>query len=123
MPEETLQPQDKIVLFTDNYLGGSNLEKTILLHKNPEIKARLQDELETFSGDERTHLVKSLIIGISKDDALWNVDKRDGAVEILKIVDFKETDVEDIWSSYKEQISNRFGTVNPYGWVFSLLEA
>ncbi len=127
MPAEILQPQpenkpDTIVkdyLYNKEVLhillGGEPFEE-----KKEEILDKIAHEFTTFNEEETKSLASTLLNGLARDDDEWNVNRRDGALEILQLIDFSKIDKKELLKLYLDSVSAQTSESDPYGSIYSL---
>jgi len=125
MPE-VLQPVDRPTALIAKTLGDAKALYSLLSVKGDEKENMLDaisHELTSFDDVETTSLVKFLIRGLAKDDEEWNVDKRDGALEILGIADLAKVNRDTLLQEYQTAVLQQHKDSDPLGSISSLLEA
>jgi hypothetical protein len=79
--------------------------------------------INSFRLNETTQLFKNLIEGLAQDNDTWDVDRRDGAVELLKMVNYPFlTEPSTIARTYAKAIESQNTNSDPYGSIYSLRE-
>lgn len=95
------------------------------------LRSQLGDNLQRFIQDEVTQLgpkdtetlFRRLVAGISRDDTLWDQDRRDGALTLLPFIDYKKLRPGQIAIPYINAIQSQDANSDPYGPVDGLLKA
>jgi len=127
MPAEILQPQpeNKPDTIVKNYLYNKEVLHILLggqpfEEKKEEILDKIAHDFTTFNEEETKSLVSTLLNGLARDDKEWNVDRRDGALEILQLIDFSKIDKKGLLKLYLDNVSTQTSESDPYGSIYSL---
>jgi len=97
----------------------------ILLSDTEEKENILDDasrDINHLTTDETVLFLGLVLNGLSRDDEEWDVDKRDGAFELLTIVDFGSVQSAKLYRYYLNAVSFQGANSDPYGSIYSLLQ-
>lgn len=118
--QDSQRPGDNII---STYLfDKKNLEK--LLGSDKATKERVTTDLQKLKIEEINKLATTILTDLGREDTRWNQDTRDGALEILKVLNFKKVSPA-VYETYIKCIKaqGQVEEVDIYGTVSSLLEA
>lgn len=124
MPENiheksTLSPTELILY---NYVQSEqNLQK--LLKGDKQFTDKIKPEIQGLKIVDSNELVKTIFESLGREDDKWDQDRRDGALEILKLVDFEKVPYK-VYETYVECVKKQAEIAEPdvYGSISSLLE-
>lgn len=124
-PSELGIPKNRPTLLIEGVLGNRRNLATLLSQadEREDILDRASNDIAALDAAETGIFVKTLLNGLSRDDTLWNQDKRDGALELFPLVDFGKLRGEQLAQDYLDAIAAQNADSDPYGTIYSLLEA
>lgn len=112
-------------IFIRQFLGDGVILKSLLHAQDTPLK-RAQKAIHSLNDYEVTDLAAQLINGLGQEESknrFWNVDRRDGALLLLKEVPLGVTDIEKVQEEYLGAVGKIDVDSDPFGSVDSLLEA
>lgn len=130
MPDrELLQPIDRPTQLIKSNVN--NPQKLGLLLSNAESTRKKRDKLidsiteviDGFDDDEMASFSGKLLTNLGKEDKQWTVDKRDGALELLRVVDLTRVPSVLLLNQYISSISGQLRRQDAFGSIDSLLQA
>lgn len=122
MPEpEKKEPQEQII---DTFLNEYSVKN--FFNSNSEewtvIRGVATLDIRELSPDQTTDLARRLIQIIGIDDPA-QVDRRDGALELLSRINFEQVDIDSVQDTYVEALKSQTEESDTLGSAYSLYEA
>lgn len=125
MPPDADIPRDRPTLLLESILGNRKTLRTILSRSEERetILDKASVSIIALDATEATTFTKTILRGLATEDTQWNQDRRDGALEILPLVDLGKIRQEELTQSYIEAVASQNGDSDPYGTISGLGEA
>lgn len=115
--------QDRPARLLQNALGDSKNLQRVISGKNPRFNEILKKGVDSLDEVESQNLLSRIFSGLATEGGDWNQDRRDGAIEVLKLVDMSRLPTDFVYRTYIDQLHQINRRADPYGSVTSLLEA
>lgn len=117
--------RDRPTELIESILGDQNKLRAILSQSDEAdvVLDQASSSVAALSVSETTTFVKTLLNGLTKDDGIWNVDRRDGAIELLLVTDLNRIRRDQLLRDYLAATQTQTTDSDPYGSIASLLHA
>lgn len=113
---------DKLWSFFDSTVVQVRGKGTIAI--NDFVKQEAKTAIDGLNEEQTTNLVVRLVNGMGQDDNhVWTVNRRDGALEMLKLVNLEKVDKEKAQDTLFESMKGQPFDVDPLSSPYSLIEA
>lgn len=126
MERELDIPKDRPAILLESTLGNrETLHHLLSLRSSAKEKVldEASKEIEALDHAETGRLVQLIFNGLSREDEEWDVNKRDGALELLWLIDFEKVGRNQLEKDYLNAVATQNSDSDPYGSIHSLLDA
>ena len=125
MSPEIEIPKDRPTLLLQSMLGDKKVLSHLISQSqgSDNILDKASIDINGLDKTETASFVKLILDGLSRDDAEWDVNKRDAANELLFLVNPEKLDKEQVLQFYLDAVSRQTADSDPYGSISSLVEA
>jgi len=126
--KEQIGEKDPTALFLQRTLGDKEVcSRLIATNRNGATEAmigKIEQDLEDFNRQDKARLVKHLFTVMADTGGSSEVqNRRDGAIELLKLVDLEGVDKQQISKAYLTTVSALDSSSDPLGEIDALLKA
>lgn len=88
-----------------------------------QVRQYASSALERLTREEKTDIASFLIQGLGQDNTVWEQNRRDGALDLLFLIDFNDIDVAKVASVLRRAIKDQPSSADPLGSIYSLSRA
>lgn len=125
MPKEQEIDRDRPTKLIESILGDRNKLRAILSQSDETdvVLDEASSGIATLNVGETITFVRTILNGLTRDDGIWNVDRRDGAIELLSVTDLDRIQRHQLLRDYLGAVQTQTADSDPYGSISSLLRA
>lgn len=87
-PTESASQLDRPIAILNSIIYDPKVVRSLLTQpgEKPGIMQGISSQIEELDPNETTELFKNVLVGLSRDDRTWTIDRRDVALEILGVI-------------------------------------
>lgn len=124
-PNQEIPQVDRPTAILNDVIYDQNVVET--LTRRPKEKKAVLDNISAkineLNPEETESMLKSVLDGLSKEDRIWTVDRRDVALEVLGVIPLDKIPKDQLMNRYIQAVNSQSSISDPNGSIYSLLEA
>lgn len=123
MPQEAQSTGENANRILEVYINTPGALQQLIVKPKPEYLEKVGKDVDTLSPEDTNLLTRTVLQGISRESPQWDVDRRDGGIELLRLINPEKLDPKAVYSAYENAIQRQTDKSDVYGTVYSVLEA